>query len=123
MNKQLIAIIVLAVALIAISAYSYNKMSATEDDMQFIMEELIDNGGTWQCIMYVCLDWAEGEDWVAKHCKVNPEQNDLNCKFSIEGVAQDVPLSKLNYTNFRSCTRPGCATEVFVRKYNLEVTK
>lgn len=78
--------------------------------------------GEWTCIAQKCVKWLEGDEWVAHYCKVNENKTGMVCKITINDKVYEIPLSRLDINNVKSCAQNECVVGVFVKEYT-EVKK
>lgn len=110
MNKtKLIKIWGISITIIALLAFSGAALS-----LYFY------NTGEWVCIATQCTEWVSGDEWVARYCRPIEDKTDMLCKFDINDNHYELPLSKIDATQFKSCIAEQCAASVYV-KPTLEV--
>ena len=81
-----------------------------------ILAILIATRGEWVCIAKECVEEVSGEEWIARFCRPNEEQTDMNCDFAIGENEYSLPLSRLDSTTFKGCIKYKCAVNVYVKQ-------
>lgn len=72
--------------------------------------------GEWVCITKTCVDWIEGDEWIAKNCRPEGDNPQLVCNLTIDGKDYKAPLGIINISNVKDCGQYQCVNEVYVRR-------
>jgi hypothetical protein len=73
------------------------------------------NGGEWVCVAEKCVEWAQGDQWIADNCLPSDSQGERQCTLTVDGMEYRAPLSIINLSIVKSCHRKECAGQVYVK--------